>query len=299
MVVERMQAARFELKYIISERTAEQIRQYVGSFLELDKHARGKPNLSYPVHSLYLDSEEMRTYWDTINSTKNRFKLRLRFYGEDPETPIFLEIKRRIDSCIQKQRAAVQREVVGMILRGQLPPPQMVLSHEPRHTLALQNFCRMVQEMRAGPKMRVAYFREAYLPRTDNSARLTMDRQVSSEPTSMLQLSGRMERPLLVWGNAVVLELKFTNRYPNWFEDLVRTFELKRCGAAKYADGVSLLSGRIPQHRHTPCANPSLNGPVGEVVQRESALLALAPQSCKVTGQTRNRSSVHENKEDT
>src|SRR5690349_2025198 len=102
MVRERMQVARFELKYIISERTAEQVRQYVGPFLELDENARGKPNLSYPVHSLYVDSEEMRTYWDTINSTKNRFKLRIRFYDDDPEMPVFLEIKRRINSCIQK-----------------------------------------------------------------------------------------------------------------------------------------------------------------------------------------------------
>lgn len=268
MVGERMQAARFELKYIIDERTAQQIRAYVSPLLELDEYSRGKPDLSYPVHSLYVDSEEMMTYWDTINSSKNRFKLRLRFYSDEPQAPVFLEIKRRINSCIQKQRVGVRREVVRMILQGQLPPPAMILAREPRQMMALQSFCRLVQEMRAEPKMRVSYLREAYLPREDNSVRLTMDRQVRAEPTSVVQLSAQLRDPLPVWGSAVVLELKFTNRYPNWFEDLVRTFELKQCGAAKYADGVSLLSGRVPQHRRMP----ELRLPMGNGVPERQQL---------------------------
>lgn len=278
MVGERMQAARFELKYIIDERTARQIRAYVSPLLELDEYSRGKPDLSYAVHSLYVDSEEMMTYWDTINSSKNRFKLRLRFYDDDPQTPVFLEIKRRINSCIQKQRVGVRREVVRMILQGQLPPPSLILAREPRQMMALQSFCRLVQEMGAEPKMRVSYLREAYLPREDNSVRLTMDRQVRAEPTSAVQLSAQLRHPLQVWGSAVVLELKFTNRYPNWFEDLVRTFELKQCGAAKYADGVSLLSGRVPQHRRMPERTADLRWPKhGGLPERQQLAWELQP----------------------
>jgi hypothetical protein len=250
--------------------------------LELDEHAHGHPSLSYPVHSLYVDSEGMRTYWDTINSTKNRFKLRVRFYGDDPEMPVFLEIKRRINSCIQKQRVGVRREAVPMVLQGQLPSPLMTFANDPRELLALQNFCRMVQEMRAKPKMRVSYFREAYLPRADNSARLTMDRQVLSEPASMVRLSAQMLSPLVIWGKAVVLELKFTNRYPNWFEDLVRTFELQQCGAAKYADGVSLLSGRVPQHRRMPQAYPDLHWRVGSCLPQQEEARAVVPSEVAI-----------------
>ena len=39
----------------------------------------------------------------------------------------------------------------------------------------------------------------------------------------------------------MVLELKFTNRFPDWFADLVRVFGLRQCGAAKYVDGAALL----------------------------------------------------------
>ena len=270
---DRMQASRFELKYVISEYKAQQIRLYVSSFLELDENGIGKPELSYPVHSLYVDSDGMKTYWDTINGNKNRFKLRIRYYTDDAEAPVFLEIKRRMNSCIQKQRVGIRREAVGMVLRGQLPPPALVLGQQSRHLVALHEFCRRVQEMQARPKMHIAYLREAYLPKTDNSARVTMDRQVSSEPNPTGRLSTQMTKPLLVWGAAVVLELKFTDRYPNWFKDLVQVFELRQCGAAKYADGVALLSGHVPKHRHMPQLESHLHWPFERnVVNHHDAL---------------------------
>lgn len=258
---DRMQASRFELKYVISEHKAQQIRHYVRSFLELDENGVGKPNLSYAVHSLYIDSDRMTTYWDTINGNKNRFKLRIRYYNDDAATPVFLEIKRRMNNCIQKQRVGVRREAVRMILRGQLPPSELVMTRHAKHQQALHDFCWTTQQMRAGPKMHIAYLREAYLPKTDNSARVTMDRQVMSEPNPTGHLSTQMTKPLLVWGKAVVLELKFTDRYPNWFRDLVQIFELRQCGAAKYADGVTLLNGRMPHHRRLPPRTVSLHWP--------------------------------------
>jgi hypothetical protein len=83
-----------------------------------------------------------------------------------------------------------------------------------------------------------------------------MDRQVRSEADPRASLRIEMVEPLSVWGEAVVLELKFTDRYPNWFRDLVCTFDLRQCGAAKYADGVSLMKGRPSHHRR----NAPING---------------------------------------
>jgi SPX domain protein involved in polyphosphate accumulation len=257
----RLQAQRFELKYIISERQARQVRQFVTSFLELDENCLGRPELSYPVHSLYLDSSDLGTYWDTINGNKNRFKLRIRYYSDETDAPVFLEIKRRMNSCISKQRVAVRREAVRDVLHGRLPDARLVMSETARQLKALQDFARLVQDLDARPQMHVGYVREAYLPSTDNSARLTMDRQVRLEPDTTTRLLTSMQNPVSVWGRAVVLELKFTNRFPNWFKDLVQTFNLSQCGAAKYADGVTLLRGEKPQHRRQPKSNPDLQWP--------------------------------------
>jgi len=240
MAKDKLQASRFELKYVIPEATALQIRDYVRSYLELDEYGVGKPNYSYPVHSLYLDSDDLKLYWSTINGDKNRFKLRIRFYNNNPEVPVFFEVKKRMNNCIMKKRGGVRRECVEHLLAGHMPEPSYLVSKEPKHFFAVQDFCRQMQEIAAKPKVHIGYFREAYVPHDDNSARLTMDREVRSEPELSARLSTKMGKPILVWGKDVVLELKFTNRFPDWFRDLVRVFGLRQCGAAKYVDGVAL-----------------------------------------------------------
>ena len=193
------------------------------------------------MHSLYLDSDDLKFYWKTINGDKNRFKLRLRFYNDNLDTPVFFEIKRRMNNCILKQRGGVRRDAVQDLLNGHFPAPVHLVSNNPKQLLALENFCQLMHEHQAKPKVHIAYLREAYVPHDDNSARLTLDRMVSAEAETVALLSTQMRNPVIVWGKEVVLELKFTNRFPEWFGDLVRVFGLRQCGAAKYVDGAALL----------------------------------------------------------
>jgi hypothetical protein len=277
MAKDKLQASRFELKYIITEEQALQIRDYVRSYLELDENGVGKPNYSYPVHSLYLDSDDLKLYWSTINGDKNRYKLRIRFYNNNPETPVFFEIKRRMNNCIMKKRGAVRRQYVSLLLAGHMPEPAHVVSKEPKHLYAVQDFCRLMQEIGAKSKVHIGYLREAYVPHDDNSARLTMDREVRSEPELTPRLSTKMARPILVWGKDIVLELKFTNRFPDWFRDLVQVFGLQQCGAAKYVDGVALqgehmLKPSAAMYHFEPAWAGSGNGEP-QSGRRESTLL--------------------------
>lgn len=250
MSTDRLLASRFEQKYIVSEETALHIRDFVQSHLELDENGVGRPDFSYAVHSLYLDSDDLKLYWATINGDKNRFKLRLRFYDEHPDTPVFFEIKRRVNNCIFKERGGVRRPAVEPLLAGQLPEPSHLVSREAKPMLALQRFCQLVEALRARPKVHVSYLREAYMPLDDNSARLTMDRRVQVEPRFAPVLSTRLDQPVTLWPHQVVVELKFTNRFPDWFRELVRRFELRQCSAAKYVDGVEALDTHFGLRPH-------------------------------------------------
>jgi hypothetical protein len=241
MSQDKLQAQRFELKYVISEETALAVRDFVASYLEIDEFGATLPNLSYPVHSLYLDSPDMKLYRSTINGDKNRFKLRLRFYENRADAPVFFEIKRRMNNTIAKQRGGVRRDGVEGLLAGQLPMQTHLISKEPKQLIALQNFCRLLANLDAGPKAHIAYLREAWISRYDNSVRVTMDRDVRCDPEPTARMSTEMIRPVTVFGNKVILELKFTNRFPDWFKELVRIFGLMQCGAAKYVDGVTLV----------------------------------------------------------
>jgi len=241
MAEDKMQQQRFEFKYIIKEDVARAVRDFVSGYLEIDEYGATLPEFSYPVHSLYLDSDDLHLYQTTINGDKNRFKLRLRFYDNRSEAPIFFEIKRRMNNIIAKQRGGVRRDAVDWLLAGHLPEPAHLVSRDPRQQVALQNFCKLTQGLRARPKAHIAYLREAWISPRDNSVRVTLDRTVRCEPEPLARLNTQMDNPVVVFGKEVVLELKFTDRFPDWFKHLVRVFGLMQCGAAKYVDGVTLV----------------------------------------------------------
>lgn len=235
-----MQQSRFELKYIITQETALKVRDFVRCYIDFDEYSVGKPDFSYPVHSLYLDSDQLRLYWDTINGDKNRFKLRLRYYSTEAKSPVFFEIKRRMNNCIMKQRGGVRQEFVPYLLSGHMPREEHLLSKAPKQMVALQRFCELMSRIRAKPKVHIFYMREAYVS-SDDQVRVTIDRKVFGEENLGLKIKTNMEKPVLSFPNQVILELKFTNRFPNWFRDLVRMAQVMQCGAAKYVESIQGL----------------------------------------------------------
>ena len=270
----RLQQRCFELKYLVEERLTPWIRDFVSSYLELDDYGVGRPNRAYPVHSLYLDSSDLHTHQAYLNGTKNRFKLRLRYYDDRPGSPVFFEVKGRVDSCVLKCRCGVRRSAVARVLNGQLPGTDELFATEPRHLAALEHFLRLMHSIDARPTAHNAYQREAWVSPHDNSVRVTFDRNVRIEPHFRLTAETAMRQPTLVYSPEVVLELKFTNRFPNWFNDLVQRFNLTQSSAAKYSGGVLLLGeARFDKRNifnHTACAPPVSPSRVEELVLAEN-----------------------------
>src|SRR5438034_634381 len=81
------------------------------------------------------------------------------------------------------------------------------------------------------------YMREAYVSDNDE-VRVTMDRTIQAEPNLAFSVKTEMKDPVRSFDKEVILELKFTNRYPEWFRELVRVFHVMQCGAAKYVESI-------------------------------------------------------------
>lgn len=262
MTEDRLQATRFELKYHVSPETAVRIRDFLSSYLELDEYSRSRPQNSYHNHSVYLDSDDLLIYWDVVNSNKNRFKLRFRYYDDQPGSPVFFEVKRRMNDAILKQRGPVRQEAVPLLLAGQLPEPEHLLSSKPQHLGAVQQFCRLMHDTRAVPKVRVSYLREAWISTADNSVRVTLDREVVGhpyfEPYASAKIDSSVADCVMPFEPMVILELKFTGRFPDWFRTLVEIFQVMQRGSAKYADSVALLGETRLNPHHFPTERPDL-----------------------------------------
>ncbi len=248
MKPDRMQQQRFELKYVVEEATALEIRGFVDHYLDLDEFGIGQPFSAYPVNSLYLDSNDLATFRQWVNADRNRFKLRMRFYDAQPDTPVFLEIKRRVAECICKQRCGVKKSAVSFVLAGQSPPLALVQSHEPKHLAALENYISTTQQLRARPQVLVTYLREAYLDLNNNAVRVTLDRRVRMSQRSVADFRLQMDEFVQPFGDKVIVEIKFTNQFPAWAGEMARALELRRDGAAKYCEGVANLWQ--PHHAH-------------------------------------------------
>jgi SPX domain protein involved in polyphosphate accumulation len=244
-------ASRYELKYLIPHRIAIQVREFVQQHFDLDEFGNGRPNWAYPVHSLYLDSDNWEIFWRTVNGDKNRFKLRIRYYNDAAETPVFWEIKRRMKDVILKERCAIRRAYAAYVMNGQLPAPHEMFSpHSTSEQKAIQDFLRLQFDIGAVPKMHVVYDREAYVHGKLNDFRITFDRHVRVATRFDGSLTTRMEDPFVCTGpcddpeDVVILELKFTDRFPNWYRDLICRFDLMQTGAAKFCEGTFMYAGR-------------------------------------------------------
>jgi hypothetical protein len=237
----RLQGSRFELKYLISESVARDVRDFALGYLEPDPHADPARNCEYEVHSLYLDSPGLRLCKATLWGLKNRYKLRIRFYDESPETPAFLEIKRRQDDVILKQRVPVRRAGVKRVLQGYWPAQEDIMDVSPRGQAALAEFCRLRDNIRADGRCFVSYHREAYVTPRDDRLRVTFDRRVhgvSYWGDGSLEMRARRVYPPIP---GVILEIKFTDRFPVWMREMARHFNLDRQSMAKYVACMAAL----------------------------------------------------------
>jgi len=270
---DRMQRQRFELKYLVSETTALNLRSFLRGYLEFDEASVGQPGYSYRVNSIYLDSERLRTFRDWVNSNRNRFKLRMRFYDCAPETPVFLEIKRRVCGCILKERCAITKQTAPLVLAGQIPTLHADVSDGIRSQMALENFVSMTALLQARPTAVVTYWREAYVDPGNDNLRLTLDREVRIALCSNLDYSLGQVPYVQPFGDRVILELKFNNRFPDWSREMVQAFNLSRGAAAKYCEGIASLC--FPEHANCPTC--PVNAPLVEAPPHAHEAIKLHP----------------------
>ena len=248
MSIDRLQTRRFEIKYQIDDRVAHSLRRLLRSRLEPDPFGASAELPVYPVHSLYLDTPDYSLCRATFHGDRNRFKLRVRYYDDDAASPVYLEVKRREDRCIRKQRALVRREAVAELLAGARPRSIHLAKPSDRALADLEVFCDLAARLRAGPSAHIAYEREAWAGLEQHGVRVTFDRAVRCEPVDGPRLETAFRRPAAVCPGQVILELKFTDRFPVWLAEVVALHSLQPVSAAKYADGLA-ISGAVRDRR--------------------------------------------------
>jgi len=224
---------RYEFKYWAPLHRLESGMKLVRDVLQEDEVAL-RAGASQVNTSLYFDSPHLLFLEQHLSGSPDRIKLRTRYYGEQPTSDCFFEIKRRQGMVVTKRRAVVGLQDAQRLV-GDLTGP-LPLQHE-----ALQAFQYLAVRCAAKPALLVRARRQAF--RAKDSAvdvRLTIDRDVAWQPTrapNFLFPEPRHWRPI-DGGDArqprALVEVKFHSARPWWLGHFTEHLAPWRVSFSKY-----------------------------------------------------------------
>jgi SPX domain protein involved in polyphosphate accumulation len=235
---------RFELKYLITLKQAELIKTALRAYLIADEHGNGH----YALTSLYYDSPDYRCYWEKVDGIKFRRKLRIRLYGSETElndeTPVFVEIKQRLDRVTQKRRAILPYHEALRLCND-----RQFRDCAPGDQPVIDEVYAFLWEYNLRPASIVRYERQALMGTDyDLGLRVTFDTNLTYQIQPLCLGEPANALPLLPT-DAVVMEIKVNERIPYWLTELVAAHNLQMVRMSKYCRSIDLVSlrGRQPE----------------------------------------------------
>ena len=249
---------RFELKYLVPIKVAEAFKAPLRAYLVPDDH--GDTLGSYDLASLYYDGPDLQFYWEKVDGIKFRRKLRIRYYESGgpltADSPVFVEIKQRVNKVTQKRRLILAyRDALRLCDGRQIP------DHAPQDEAVVDEVAGMLWQYNLRPASIVRYSRQALVgTEYDIGLRVTFDNDLAYQAGHLRLDDRRAGLPMFPPGWTVI-EIKVNERIPFWLTDLVARYNLNLVRVSKYCRSVELARDReVPACRWSP--SPCLQGPL-------------------------------------
>ncbi|MCC5574702.1 polyphosphate polymerase domain-containing protein [Microtetraspora sp. AC03309] len=225
---------RYEIKYLVDTAAAAELRQEIEGRLDRDSHSG---DTGYDIWSVYYDTRHLRFYWEKIEGLKFRRKLRVRHYGDrltmNADTPVFVEIKQRINRVTQKRRVRLPyRDALRLCDRREM------VAHDPSQRAFLEEVLDLILRLDLRPTAMTGYRRHAYVGRdADVGLRVTFDQRIRGRDRDF-HLGADTENRLIIPAGRTIVEVKANERVPYWLTDLTARRNLQVVRVSKYCQSV-------------------------------------------------------------
>jgi hypothetical protein len=224
---------RFELKYVITLQQAELFKASLRKYMLPDIQGNGR----YSLGSLYYDSPDLRCYHEKENGLRFRRKLRIRHYvNNEPlteQTPVYVEIKQRVDRVTQKRREALSYGDALRLCNDRLMPDCME-NQQP----FLDEVYAFLWQYNLRPTSIVRYHRQAFNgTEFDPGLRVTFDTDLRFQPNQLRLHENASTLPILPPGQ-VVMEIKVNERIPYWLTGMIADHNLELKRISKYCRSI-------------------------------------------------------------
>ncbi len=250
---------RIELKYFIPYRQIDHFVDRISRRTDVDPYLmkEGLGRTRYPVTSLYFDSYDLQAWDEKEAGQFFRRKIRLRTYQDEYSTtsPVFLEIKRRLDAVVLKDRISLPAGV----LQDDMPPnrllPYLLSKAQEQDATALEAHM-MLGWLNLQPTAIVRYQRMALVAKEDPNMRITVDHHIQGvwkPPSIMGNVPMRSVDNINatglngIGGKYALLELKSNGGIPGWLHQSIQDMELNRTAYSKYYLVVMALRPELTQ----------------------------------------------------
>ena len=191
----------------------------------------------YLVSSLYLDSPELFCYEAVEQGERNRFKLRVRWYGENISDPVFLEEKKRDGETILKNRVQITKASAEGLMNGLSLKNSDFITRKASDRAVAAMLLDKIRIIRAARSCVVRYEREAWEGRRHDGVRVTFDRALNASPAN--EFSSQHSH---VQTKATIFEVKYHGNVPEWLQSIIHRHSLIRQSVPKYVLCVDTLN---------------------------------------------------------
>ena len=207
-----------EIKFLVNAAVGAEIRAWARSRLEADPHGGGPCADEYRVSSVYFDTDARDVFHR--RGSYGRSKYRIRRYQEAPT--VFLERKLRNGNRLAKRRTVIDLGILPLLaVPGALNGD------------GTGWFRRRVALRCLEPVCQVSYLRTARVgTMADGPVRLTIDDDLRAIVSSSFAFQTEPGRTVL--DDRVILELKYQERIPAVFRQLMDEFRIAPRRSSKY-----------------------------------------------------------------
>lgn len=241
---------RYEFKYLVPVDQYAALRAATAPFLKPDPYAARQPGGMYTVRSIYLDTAGFEMYHTKVDGIAHRMKVRLRGYNSgDESSSVFMEIKRKYEGPILKNRAQTTYGIVQQIFHGAAIDD---FADQIRNPDNARRFFYQIYSRNLRPTVNVVYEREPYLGHhldPENDFRLTFDLHLRSKAYPSIDSLFDNDDLQFAFPGYFILEIKFNRYCPAWMKPLIEDFQLRKEPASKYVGCVKANPFIRPERR--------------------------------------------------
>ncbi len=210
---------RYETKYLINTEQQKRILDAVEGNIKPDEYGKST------ICNVYYDTPDYLLIRRSLESPMYKEKLRLRSYGvANKKTPVFLEIKKKYDRVVYKRRIITTQSGAKCFFNKTSAQNTQIANE-------IKYFIERYKNLQ--PAVFISYEREAFYDKSDDTFRITFDKNILWRDYDMTLSSGIYGSPILE-RNQVLMEVKCAGAMPMWFTKILSDNGLYKTSFSKY-----------------------------------------------------------------